>query len=156
MAKPPETYAPNQNPPTWLSLWESWRRSRLRGQQRGMEWGEKALSVTANALPPPAGEARRRAAGNPSPFSARTKPSGWCSAQRIKISHDCRWQSYRNVKGSNDTHSTSARIVRPHCGPKKGQSSAKLNCPDGRHIPFHTPQQSTRLYPSVIWMVRLL
>ena len=144
MAKPPETYAPNQNAPTnethptWLSLWESWRRSRLRGQQRGMVWAV-GKRPSPSRLTPCHLPQRGRQGGVP-----------------LAIRPLSPQERNRAGQGSSDTYRTSARIVRPHCGPKKGQSSAKLNCPDGRHIPFHTPQRSTRLYPSVIWMVRLL
>ncbi len=46
--------------PTWLSLWESWRRSRLRGPLRAYSISGKTLSTQcAHWAPPPEGEARR-------------------------------------------------------------------------------------------------
>ena len=58
-----ETFPLPQHP-TWLSLWESWRRSRLRGQERYILWSlKKPLSAQcAHWAPLPEGEARRRAA----------------------------------------------------------------------------------------------
>ena len=63
--------------------------------------------------------ARRKAFPRERFFAAASIPSGWCSAQRIKILHDCRGQSYHNVKGSSEHHCTGARIVCGHWPPQK-------------------------------------
>ena len=68
--------------PTWRSLWESWRRSRLRGPSRAYSISGKTLSTQcAQWAPPPEGEERRPvAAANVSfplhrPSSTVPKPS---------------------------------------------------------------------------------
>ena len=50
---------PKRTHPPWLSLWESWRRSRLRGLLR---YGKPLSAQCAHWAPLPKGEARRRAA----------------------------------------------------------------------------------------------
>ena len=69
--------------PTWLSLWESWRRSRLREPSRAYSISGKTLSAQcAHWAPLPKGEARRRAAHvslplhPPSSTAPKPSPSG--------------------------------------------------------------------------------
>ncbi len=159
-AKPPKTYAPNQNARNLalhlgeLAAKPTERATTWDGVGSGPERPSPSRLMPCHL--PPSGGGKATCCWLSACFCCRndTEQVVLCAANQtlvclpVAIIPQCK----RAGATTSALHTHNLRALPA----KKGQSSAKLNCPDGRHIPFHTPRRSPRLYPSVIWVVRLL